>query len=71
MKKVPPVECSRCDKDENLRPDEVIQTPDDGTVCKECATEGEVEAWQEYKMEMEARQAEAEEQRRRDEGLGF
>jgi hypothetical protein len=61
MTNPPPVECERCETQIPIT--ERIHTPDGDRVCKSCATEGEMEAWQEYVDEMESREAEAQERR--------
>jgi hypothetical protein len=59
MSNPPPIECERCES--IVKINESILTPDTERVCKSCATEGEMEAWQEYVDEMESRMAEAQE----------
>lgn len=62
MPEIPPLTCARCG--EEVDNESRIGTSEESSVCKSCATEGEIEEWEEYVDEMEMREAAAQERRR-------
>lgn len=65
----PAIECERCEK----KPERGnrIATTEERTVCRGCATEKEIEEWESYVAEREARETAAQERARRDRGHGL
>jgi peptide subunit release factor 1 (eRF1) len=66
MTEPPAVECQRCES--RVKITERIPTSSGDRVCKSCATEGEIEEYEDYVDEMEARATAAQERSKLDRG---
>lgn len=62
MSREPPkITCERCDEEIGVGSDKHIHTPNGDSLHRSCATEGEIEEWEAYVDEMEARATAAQE----------